>query len=270
MIVYMEGAKQSKTDYFANGIGSFKDMKIAVLIDEFSGSASEIFAGAIQDNDRGVIIGRRSFGKGLVQRPFGLNDGSELRITIARYYTPSGRCIQKPYKRGNSKDYDMDLLNRYNHGEFYNQDSIKQNEKLEYKTKSGRKVYGGGGIMPDIFVKNDTLEYSKYFKELVNKGLIYKFALQYTEKHRNDLETQKTWQELANNLRQKDIFKFVVNYGERNGVFGSAKDKDISHKLIETQVIAYVIRNILSDKGFFPYYNQSDKCVQKAVEELSK
>ena len=171
LIVYMQGAHQKRVDSYADGTGSFQNMKMAVIIDEFSGSASEIFAGAIQDNDRGTIIGRRSFGKGLVQKPIRLRDESEIRLTVAKYYTPSGRCIQKPYSKGNIADYEMDLINRFNHGEFYSRDSIKENTTEVYHTKGGRVVYGGGGIMPDIFVPSDTVGSTKYFTEIVNKGL---------------------------------------------------------------------------------------------------
>jgi carboxyl-terminal processing protease len=245
-------------------------MKLAVLIDEFSGSASEIFAGAIQDNDRGTIVGRRSFGKGLVQQQIELGDSSALRITIARYYTPSGRSIQKPYSRGDSQDYDMDILNRYKHGEFYSKDSIHQNEKMEFKTKSGRKVYGGGGIMPDIFIANDTTEFTNYYSDLVNKGLIYKFALSYTENHRDELKKIRDWQKMQKFLEDKNFFTFIENYGERHSVFGKETEKLKSKRLIEKQTIAYIIRNILDEDGFFPYYNQTDKCVQRAVAELRK
>ena len=270
MIVYMEGAHQKREEVRANGIGSFQNIKLAVLIDDFSGSASEIFAGAIQDNDRGAIIGRRSFGKGLVQRPVGLSDGSELRITIARYYTPSGRSIQKPYKLGESEDYQLDLLNRFKHGEFYSQDSIKQNTEQEFKTRSGRVVYGGGGIMPDIFVPQDTTNYSQYFSNLIGNGLIYKFALQYTENHRVELKKIKRWQELQKHLENQNLFDKIVEFGDKNNTKG---DKIINQKTkesIERQAIAYTIRNILDDEGFFPYYNQNDNSVQAAIKELSK
>jgi len=268
MIVYMEGAHQKRVDSKANGIGSFQNIKLAVLIDEFSGSASEIFAGAIQDNDRGTIIGRRSFGKGLVQKPVRLSDGSELRITVARYYTPSGRSIQKPYKLGESEDYQLDLLVRLKHGEFYSQDSIKQNTEQEYKTHSGRTVYGGGGIMPDIFVPQDTTNYSQYFSNLIGNGLVYKFALQYTENHRVELKKIKNWQEMQRHLENQNLFEKIVEFGDKNNTKGQKIINQKTKQSIERQTIAYIIRNILDDEGFFPYYNQNDNCVQIAIQEL--
>ena len=270
MIVYMEGAHQKRDEVRANGIGSFQNIKIAVLIDEFSGSASEIFAGAIQDNDRGVIIGRRSFGKGLVQRQVKLSDNSALHITVARYYTPSGRCIQKPYKLGESKDYQRDLLIRFEHGEFFSQDSIQQNTEQEYKTRSGRTVYGGGGIMPDIFVPQDTTNYSQYFSNLVYNGLIYKFALQYTENHRVELKKIKKWQDMQKHLENQNLFAKIIEFGDKNKTQGQKIINQKTKENIERQTIAYIIRNILDDDGFFPYINQTDNCVQIAIKELEK
>jgi len=270
MIVYMEGAHQKREDVRANGIGSFQNIKLAVLIDEFSGSASEIFAGAIQDNDRGTIIGRRSFGKGLVQRPVGLSDGSELRITVARYYTPSGRSIQKPYKLGESEDYQLDLLNRFKHGEFYSQDSIHQNTKQEYKTRSGRTVYGGGGIMPDIFVPQDTTNFSQYFSNLIGNGLVYKFALQYTENQRVELKKITNWQDMQKYLENQNLFEKIVEFGDKNNTKGQKIINQKTKQSIERQAIAYIIRNILDDEGFFPYYNKNDNVVQIAIKELGK
>ena len=270
MIVYMEGAHQKRVDFMANGIGSFQNIKITVLIDEFSGSASEIFAGAIQDNDRGVIIGRRSFGKGLVQRPVRLSDNSELRITIAHYYTPSGRCIQKPYELGKNDDYQLDIINRFKHGEFFTQDSIQQNTSEEYKTRSGRTVYGGGGIMPDIFVAQDTANYSQYFSNLVYNGLVYKFALQYTENHRVELKKIAKWQDMQQYLESQNLFEKIIEFGDKNNTKGEKIINQKTKETIERQSIAYIIRNILDDKGFFPYINQTDNCVQIAIKELQK
>ena len=177
LIVYTEGRKSPRENYTSNGTGSNQNMPLIVLINEGSASASEIFAGAIQDNDRGTIIGRRSFGKGLVQQPIEFNDGSAIRLTIARYYTPSGRCIQKPYENGKYQEYEMDLINRYEHGEFFSADSIKQNTKEIYHTSLGRVVYGGGGIMPDIFVPEDTTNMTSYYREALTRGLIIRYAI---------------------------------------------------------------------------------------------
>ncbi len=268
LIVYMQGAHQKRVDSYADGTGAFQNIKMAVLIDEFSGSASEIFAGAIQDNDRGVIVGRRSFGKGLVQKPIRLKDKSEIRLTVAKYYTPSGRCIQKPYSKGNILDYEMDLINRFNHGEFYSRDSIKENTAEVYHTKSGRVVYGGGGIMPDIFVPSDTVGATKYFTDIVNKGLTYKFALNYTDKNRKELLKYKSLPELQKFLESQNIYAQMVKFAEKNGVVGKEAERAKSKLFIERQTTAYIIRNMLDSKGFFPYINQTDKLVQKALEEL--
>jgi carboxyl-terminal processing protease len=270
LIVYMEGAHQKRADLIADGSGACQNIELAVLIDEFSGSASEIFAGAIQDNDRGTIIGRRSFGKGLVQQEVKLRDKSALRITVARYYTPSGRCIQKPYKRGDSEDYQLDLLNRYKHGEFFSQDSIQQNKSEEFKTAAGRTVYGGGGIMPDIFVPQDTVALTRYASEIANSGLIYKFALKYTENHRAELSSIKDWKTMQKRLESENLVEKIVDFSKNNGV---ERKKDLNAKsiqYIERQAIALIIRNILEDEGFFPYYNNNDKTVQEAINVLGK
>ena len=188
LIVYTQGRKSPRENYTSNGTGSSQKMPIVVLMDEGSASASEIFAGAIQDNDRGTIIGRRSFGKGLVQQPIDFSDGSAIRLTIARYYTPSGRCIQKPYVKGNDANYEMDILTRYEHGEFFSQDSIKQDQSQIFETSLGRPVYGGGGIMPDIFVPQDTTGMTSYYRMAVNRGLTIQFAFQYTDNHRAEMQ----------------------------------------------------------------------------------
>lgn len=269
LIVYIEGKSYPKTPSYANGTGSFQGIKLAVLIDEFSGSASEIFAGAIQDNDRGTIIGRRSFGKGLVQQQFAFKDQSALRLTIARYHTPSGRCIQKPYTIGDSEDYEEDIWKRFMHGEFFSQDSIRQNDTIAYKTLGGRPVFGGGGIMPDIFVARDTTGITPYFNQLVNKNCMYKFALNYTEKHREQLSTYKDWKALEQYLLNQNLFPQIIAFGVQQGVKDSPQ-KIKSHDLITQQVNAYIIRNILHDDGFFPLLNKYDKTVKKAIEELNK
>lgn len=270
LIVYIEGRMQQRNNSYANGNGSFQNTKLVVLIDEFSGSASEIFAGAIQDNDRGTIIGRRSFGKGLVQQPFNFSDGSQARLTIARYYTPSGRCIQKPYEQGKSDDYESDIWNRYLHGEFFSADSIHQADSIEYKTKEGRIVYGGGGIMPDIFVPRDTVGVSKYFTGLVNKALIYKFALQYADANREELSKYRDWKTLNTYLESANMITKLEKYAADKGVIGSAADKKISNKLINRHINSYIIRNILKDEGFYPYINSYDETVNQALEFLSE
>ncbi|MDR1592581.1 MAG: S41 family peptidase [Prevotellaceae bacterium] len=268
LMVYIKGNHYARTDSYANGTGSCQTIPLVVLIDEFSGSASEIFAGAIQDNDRGQIVGRRSFGKGLVQHQVTLKDSSAVRITVARYYTPSGRCIQKPYERGRLSEYDADLWQRYLHGEFYSQDSIRQNDTTVYKTVGGRTVYGGGGIMPDIFVPRDSSGITHYFSELVNAGIIYQFALRYTEQNRARLKACNSWQALESYLESQQLFDLVAAEGAKKNVIGTMEQKRKSRTFIERQLYAYIIRNIFNDEGFFPFLNQNDVTVQRAVELL--
>lgn len=270
LMVYVEGRSYPREESRANGYGSAQNMKIAVLIDEWSASASEIFAGAIQDNDRGIIVGRRSFGKGLVQNQMEFNDGSAVRLTVARYYTPAGRCIQKPYERGKAEDYETDLLNRYLHGEFFSQDSIRQSDTIIYRTKGGREVHGGGGIMPDIFVPRDTTGVSPYFNRLVNGSHLYRFALDYSERHRTRLTTFADWQSLVAYLQQQNLYDQVADYATKKGISGSESDKQVSRTLILRHVTSYIVRNILGDDGFFPYINSYDDMVNRAVQELEK
>ena len=270
MIVYSEGRAYPRYEARANGTGRFQDVPLAVLIDDFSASASEIFAGAIQDNDRGIIVGRRSFGKGLVQNQMEFNDGSAVRLTVARYYTPAGRCIQKPYERGKAEDYETDLLNRYLHGEFFSQDSIRQSDTIIYRTKGGREVHGGGGIMPDIFVPRDTTGVSPYFNRLVNGSHLYRFALDYSERHRTRLTKFADWQSLVAYLQQQNLYDQVADYATKKGISGSESDKQVSRTLILRHVTSYIVRNILGDDGFFPYINSYDDMVNRAVQELEK
>ncbi len=269
LIVYVEGNKQMRQDSYANGSGSFQGMELAVLIDEFSGSASEIFAGAIQDNDRGVIIGRRSFGKGLVQRPFDLSDGSQIRLTIARYYTPAGRCIQKPYDMGRGDEYESDIMKRFEHGEFFEADSIHLADSLVFKTKNGRTVYGGGGIMPDIFVARDTSMFSPLYLKLINKAVPYKFALKYTDKNREQLKTFKSWKELYDYLKTQDLLGEMRRSKYAKGISFTDKDLKISKKEIDKLIAAYIVRNIHGDDGFYPIWFENDITVIKAVEVLN-
>ena len=218
MIVYTEGENTPRYEEFANGGGSCQKLPIVVLTDETSASASEIFAGAIQDNDRGTIIGRRTFGKGLVQQPIEFKDGSAIRLTIARYYTPSGRCIQKPYTNGKSDEYELDLLNRYEHGEFFTQDSIKQDESTAYRTKNGRVVYGGGGIMPDIFVPQDTTGYTSYYAAVAKRRLFTQFPFEYTDQNRQKLSAYTTMEDLYAYLRGQDLLEEFVQYASSKGI----------------------------------------------------
>ncbi len=271
MLVYVEGKAFPRTESRANGTGSFQQAEVVVLIDEFSGSASEIFAGAIQDNDRGTLIGRRSFGKGLVQQQRDFPDHSAMRLTVARYYTPSGRSIQKPYTPGDNKDYEEDIYNRFLHGEFYTADSIHNNDSLIYTTKQGRTVYGGGGIMPDIFVPRDTARTSPYFYALVNYGCIYQFALKYTDANRetlNQFKKDNDWQGLNNYLNKQNLFSQLETFASEKKITGTAAQKARSKSLILEQLNAYIVRNILGDNGFYPLLNLHDKTVQTAIKKI--
>ena len=235
-----------------------------VLIDESSASASEIFAGAIQDNDRGTIIGRRSFGKGLVQQPVTLHDGSMVRLTIARYYSPSGRCIQKPYTQGDSKDYESDILARYEHGEFFSQDSIHHTGP-EYHTTGGRVVYGGGGITPDIFVPEDTVDMTSYYKEASMSGLILQFAYDYTDNNRQTLSAFETMPELEAYLRKINSVELFVQYAEKNGLKRRNLMIQRSHKLLERYVNSRVIYNMMGEAEWTEYLNADDPAILEAL-----
>lgn len=270
MIVYSQGKAYKRSEARADGNGSCIGLPIVILIDEFSASASEIFAGAIQDNDRGLIIGRRSFGKGLVQQQMQLTDGSAIRLTVARYYTPSGRSIQKPYVRGKADEYEQDLLNRFNHGEFYSKDSIHQTDSLKYKTLSGRTVYGGGGIMPDIFVPRDTSDFTPYFNKVVNYGYLIQFAFQYADRNRTALKKIKTWQNMVVYLDNKKVLSEFVEFAAQKGIKPNQKEIDKSRKLIVNQLYAYITRNSMGDTGFYPLIYKDDQTVNRALEELRK
>ena len=270
MIVYSEGKAYPRTDAKADGTGSCINYPMVVLIDEFSASASAIFAGAIQDNDRGLIVGRRSFGKGLVQTQIPFSDGSAVRLTVARYFTPSGRSIQKPYVRGKSADYEMDLLKRFEHGEFDTKDSIQVADSLKFKTLKGRTVYGGGGIMPDIFVPRDTLQYSPYLTKVVNYGYTYQFAFQYTDKNRTKLSKFKNWQEMDQFLTSQNLLSEFVAFAASKGVPANQREINVSKNLLLTQIKSYIVRNMIGDSNFYPLLNREDETVKKALEAIKK
>ncbi|MBN2766425.1 MAG: S41 family peptidase [Paludibacteraceae bacterium] len=270
LIVYSEGKSYPRYEARANGKGSLIKAPVVVLIDEFSASASEIFAGAIQDNDRGMIIGRRSFGKGLVQQQMDLSDGSAIRLTVARYYIPSGRSIQKPYENGKSEDYELDILNRYIHGEIDNKDSVHLKDSLKYSTLKGRTVYGGGGVMPDYFVARDTSEYSPYLNKVVNYGYLYQFAFQYTDQHRKTLSAFKEWQKMEQHLLSQKLLQEFVIFAKSKGVTPTANDLSVSGDFIQRQLNAYITRNMIGENGFFPLFYKKDKTILKAIEILAK
>jgi carboxyl-terminal processing protease len=264
LIVYTQGRKSARQEYRSDGHGSYQQIPLVVLIDESSASASEIFAGAIQDNDRGTIIGRRSFGKGLVQQPVTLHDGSMIRLTIARYYSPSGRCIQKPYTQGDSKDYESDILTRYEHGEFFSQDSIRHTGP-EYHTANGRIVYGGGGITPDIFVPEDTTDMTSYYKEASMSGLILQYAYEYTDENRHKLGAYKSMRELENYLKKINTVEQFAQYADKNGL----KRRNLmilrSHKLLERYINSRIIYNIMGEAEWTEYLNNDDPAIVETL-----
>ncbi|MCM1117188.1 MAG: S41 family peptidase [Pseudoflavonifractor sp.] len=270
-IVSMQGRDEEFNDrVYANGHGSFQDAELVVLLDEYSASSSEVFAGAIQDNDRGLVIGRRSFGKGLVQRQLPLPDSSALRITTARYYTPSGRCIQKSYKRGDAQTYEMDLYERMNHGETLSADSIHLDKSVTFLTTTGREVYGGGGIMPDIFVPVDTSGYSRYYFNVVNGGLMQKFAFTYSDAMRERLSDVALTEQLLERLpSDQDLLTAFVDYARREG--GVAPQWyyiNISRDFIVRQLKALIARDIIGLNGYYEAINMSDPSVGRALKEL--
>lgn len=269
LIVYTEDRFGEQIKEYSRGNGGSTDLEIAILVDETSASSSEILAGAIQDNDRGVIIGRRTFGKGLVQSQIPFTDGSAIRLTVARYYTPSGRSIQRPYTNGDEMAYHMDIIDRYNRNEFFSADSIHFDESQKFKTVGGRTVYGGGGIMPDVFMPLDTVGMSDYYRKVWNTNVLYRYTMEFTDRHRAEMDAVSSLAELDTLLSRGNLVENFVAYAERNGVERDDVGLAMSRDIIEAQLRAYIGRNALHDDAGF-YYNiyPIDKTMQRAVKEL--
>ncbi|MCI7139844.1 S41 family peptidase [Alistipes sp.] len=267
LIVYTEDRHHKQLREYADGTGSARDMELAVLIDEASASSSEILAGALQDNDRGTIIGRRSFGKGLVQQQIPYADGSALRLTTARYYTPTGRSIQKPYTIGDEAGYEEDLWNRYRNNEFFSADSIHFVDSLKRVTPGGKVVYGGGGIMPDVFVPADTTDVTKYFLEVVGRNILYRYTIEYSDRHREALNAVRTVDELQALLdSDRSLFDDFIRYAARQGVAPRYGDIARSRRLMEAQLRAYIGRNTpLEDNGFYANIYPVDNVIMRAI-----
>lgn len=268
LIVYTEGKSKPRANLFASARGLNLETDIVILIDEWSASASEILAGAIQDNDRGLIVGRRSYGKGLVQTQTMFTDGSGVRLTVARYYTPSGRSIQKPYDKGNDTYY-SELFERYSHGEFFNADSIKFADSLKYFTPSGRIVYGGGGIMPDVFLPSDTTDITPYFSQLTRRGLIYRYAFDYADKNRTNLTKFTSATELEAYMDKQGLLQKFLQFAEKEGLKRNEQEIAKSSLIIHTQLKAYIARNILDNEGFYPIIKAIDNTLLKSIELIS-
>ena len=271
LIVYTEDRHGQRVNEFSNGKGQYADTDIVVLVDEFSASSSEILAGAVQDNDRGLVIGRRTFGKGLVQAQIPFNDGSAMRLTVARYYTPTGRSIQKPYVNGDEKAYQMDLINRINHHELFSADSIHFDDSMKFTTPAGRTVYGGGGIMPDIFIPIDTMSTSDYYNKVWDGNVLYRYTMEFTDRHRKAIDNITSLQQLDALLSGENLVEDFVKYAERNGVARDEAGLAKSRKVIEAQIRAYIGRNTMNDESGF-YYNifAIDDALQRAVEEIKR
>ncbi|WP_302374682.1 S41 family peptidase, partial [uncultured Alistipes sp.] len=272
LIVYTEDRHHQQQREYADGTGSAQDMDVVVLIDEGSASSSEILAGALQDNDRGTIVGRRSFGKGLVQRQIPYSDGSALRLTTARYYTPTGRSIQKPYTIGDDESYEEDIWNRYRNNEFFSADSIHFADSLKRTTPGGKVVYGGGGIMPDVFVPADTTDVTKYFVEVAGRNILYRYTIEYADRHREALNAVKTIPELQALLDgDRGLVEDFIRYAARQGVAPNYRDIARSRKLIEAQLRAYIGRNTaLEDNGFYANIYPVDNVIVRAVGILNE
>ncbi len=273
LMVYTEGQNSPRNEAHANGWGEYKDLPMVVMVNQYSASAAEIFAGAMQDWDRAVIVGRRTFGKGLVQRPFKFEDGSMMRLTVARYYTPSGRCIQKPYDRGNKKAYEKELLDRANEGEYYSLDSIQFNDSLRYTTRlNGRTIYGGGGVMPDVYVPIDTTEYSTYYRDMTAKGIINQFAIQYVDKHRKSIAKQyKTVKDFDRGFTVSDeMMRDFIAMGENDSVKYDEEKYRTSERLLKDIIKGLIARDVYGDQSAYSVIiNHRNRDLKAATEVLN-
>lgn len=268
LIVYTEDREGRQQRQYSKS-GSFPELEVVVLVDELSASSSEILAGALQDNDRGLVIGRRTFGKGLVQTQIPFADGSAIRLTVARYYTPTGRSIQKPYTNGDEEAYQMDIINRYNRNEFFSADSIHFDTSLRYTTPGGRTVYGGGGIMPDIFIPMDTTRYTAYYNKVWNSNVLYRFTLDFTDRHRTKIDSIKSLDDLDKLLAEHDLEREFIAYAERNGVATNRAQFSQSRDIILAQIRAYIGRNTpVGDAGFYYNIYAIDEVLKRAVREI--
>ena len=270
LILYTQGKAYPREDVYSNGKGSFLKSPLVILTDEWSASSSEILAGAIQDNDRGYVVGRRSFGKGLVQNEIPFRDGSAVRLTIARFYIPSGRCIQKPYKNGEDENYQMDIVNRYMKGEFESKDSIHVNKKMRFETAGGRTVYGGGGIIPDYFIPLDTTGVTAWYNKVVNAGLVYSFAFNYTDSHRDSLKLYKTPNKLSSYLEDQDLIPSFLDYATSRNVLGRPSFIEKSFPMVLTQIKAYIARSMINEDAFWKILQEDDVTLTKAVEVITR
>ena len=269
LIVYTEGKASPRADVYSTSRGINLETEVVVMLDEWSASASEILAGAIQDNDRGLVVGRRSFGKGLVQSQTMFSDGSALRLTVARYYTPTGRSIQKPYDAG-SDDYFHDLDRRFLHGEFDEADSISFDDSLKFVTPGGNIVYGGGGIMPDVFVPRDTAGLTVYYNQVVRLGLVYRFAFDYADKNRASLTRFDNAMVLNEYLDRQDLMSDFIDFAQGEGAGRNTVQIARSGEIIHTQIKAYIARNIIDNEGFYPIISKIDDALQKSIQLIGE